>query len=98
MIEGKTSTGFSFKVDENRLNNMEFIDALADITEADRDNVGDVMVALSRLIGYLLTKDQKKALYDHCRLEDGTVPIAEVNREVLEIIAYNGERSEEVKN
>lgn len=101
MIKGKTSTGFEFSIDEQRLNNMEFIDALADIQrleDAEEKDTQEILYLTSNLINLILDKKTKKALYDYVRKEDGTVPIDAVSREVREIIAYNGEQSEDVKN
>lgn len=96
MIKGTTSTGFNFEIEEERINNMEFIDALTDLDEVSSDDVFKEMTLISKLMNCLLSKDQKKALYDHCRNEKGTVPIEKVYAELLEIIKFNG--NEDLKN
>jgi len=79
MIEGVTSSGFSYRVADNAIDNMEFLDALAELNDEDA-------LALSKICLLLLGKQQRRSLYDHLRREDGTVPIAEVNAEILDIL------------
>lgn len=76
----KTGSGFEFEIAETTLNNMELVDALA---EADEGN----HLAISRVCTLLLGKEQKKKLYDHVRLEDGSVPIDAVTNILVEIIS-----------
>ena len=96
MIKGTTSTGFEFEVNENRLNNMEFIDTLVELESIDDDNAGQALTCVSKLINCIFTKEQKKKLYDHVRAKDGTVPIEAVQNEVMEVIHFDG--NEELKN
>lgn len=99
MIEGKTSTGFKFAIDENNFNDMEFIEVLKKVTEIETENnASDYVMLLPDIIKFMFDEKQKKALYDHCRNEKGKVPLDRVNQEVMEIIAYNGKESEDVKN
>lgn len=81
MIEGKTSTGFTFSIDEKLLNNMELVDALAEVDENP--------VAVSKMMD-LLFGNQKKQLYDHLRTEDGRVPVEAVINEIMEIFEASG--------
>lgn len=81
MIKGTTSTGFEFELDENRLNNYELIDALAETS-------GDNPLSVAKVVNLLLG-DQKKDLLNHCRAEDGTVPIARVMEEITDIFKAN---------
>lgn len=96
MIKGTTKTGFEFEIEEERVNNMEFIDALTDLDEASTNNAGEVMSLISKLIKCILSKEQKKALYDHVRNEKGLVPIEKVQAELLDIIKFDG--NDELKN
>ena len=84
MIRGTTSTGFSFEVDEIRVNDMRVIDAMV---EAEGGNFGGV----SKLINLVLDPAMKKALYDHVRTDDGRVPIAECSKKIFEILKFDGE-------
>lgn len=83
MIEGKTSTGFIFKIEEEDLNNMEFVDALA---EAQDD-----FLQYSKVVKMLLGTKQRKALYDHLRDKKGRVPIEAVAKEVEEIMSQGAD-------
>ena len=94
MIKGTTKTGFEFEIDEERVNNMEFIDALTELD--DTANAGEVMGLISKLLKCILTKEQKKALYDHVRNDKGLVPIEKVQAELLDIIQFDG--NDELKN
>lgn len=100
MIEGKTSTGFKFEIDEKAMDNMEFIDLLVDLE--DTENEGKILLTTTKLIKLLLSEDMKKALYNHVRdKKTGRVPVKATTKEIMEIIAYKGseqEDSEEVKN
>lgn len=78
MLKGKTPTGFAFLIPENKLNNMEMLDAL---TELDRGDGAQ----LSTVLRLMFTPEQKAKLYDHVRLEDGTVPIDRISEEIKAI-------------
>lgn len=86
MLEGKTKSGFAFCVDENRINNMEYIECVA-VVEND-------LSVLPRMLTLLLGDEQKRALYDHVRTEDGRVPIDAIEKEFYDIMSGN----EELKN
>ena len=75
----KTSTGFVYSIDENVLNNFELLDLFAEVDENP--------LLLPKLIKILLGEEGKKALYDHVRLEDGTVPTDKIGKELVEIIS-----------
>lgn len=82
----KTSTGFVYSINENALNNFELLDLFAGVDENP--------LLLPKVIEILLGKEGKEALYDHVRLEDGTVPADKISNELMEIINGN----QEVKN
>lgn len=84
-MKGKTTSGFAYQIDENRLNNMELVDALAD---AENDNP----IAISRACGLLLGKETRAKLYDHLRTPDGRVPIEAVSKDMIEIFTAFGEK------
>lgn len=83
MITGKTDTGFEFKIEPSTINNMEFVDAIA---EAEED-----FLKYSKVVRMLLGTEQRQALYDHVRKEDGTVPIEAVAHEVEQILLSSAE-------
>ena len=77
----KTSTGFVYKINENALNNFELLDLFAEVDENP--------LLLPKVIKLLLGEEDKKRLYDHVRLEDGTVPVDKISNELMEIITGN---------
>lgn len=78
MVKCTTKTGFTCELPDNALDNMELVDVMADSSM----NPGFRASATLRL---LLTPDQKKALYDHLRTEDGRVSIVAVNEAIVDI-------------
>lgn len=85
MIRGTLSCGFAYEITDDALNNMELVDAIAEM--------GEDPVSMSRVVRLLLGDQQRKALYDHLR-EGGTVRIEAVADAVAEI--FRG--SNQVKN
>lgn len=82
-IEGKTSSGFDFAIEESVFDDMELLDDLADI---DRGNIAAVSSALTRVLG----SDGKKALYEHCRGANGVVPVTRIGQELTDIFTASG--------
>ena len=80
MIQVKTKSGFECELQDNVLNNMELVDAIAELDERGS------LFALSKLCILLLGEAQRRRLYDHLRTEDGRVPNSDVEREVVEIL------------
>lgn len=78
MRTGKISSGFEFAIEESALDNMELVDALAEIDEGNT-------LQISNACTMLLGKAQKKKLYDHLRTKEGNVPAGEFTRALLEI-------------
>lgn len=75
------NNGFAVEVDENVIDNMELVDALAEMKDDD-DPLG-----ISKVTKLLLGKKQRKALYDSVRTEDGRVPLNEISHAIEEIFA-----------
>lgn len=86
MRKVRTASGFEMEADENRLDDMELLDAIVRLDEGD-------MLAMPVVIGKICGEG-KKRLYDHCREEDGRVPIEKLTTEVTEIFnALNAKKS-----
>lgn len=83
MLKGKTESGFCFEIDETALDDMEFVEALADLEED--------ALKFPKVCNMLLGKDQKKKLYDHLRNENGKVPVEAVSNAIAEIMSVAGE-------
>jgi len=82
-MKGKLSNGFEYEVDDQLLDNMELIDAIAD---ADED-----ATAVSALVK-MVFGDQRKALYENLRNEDGRVSVTAIVNAVKEIFEAFGEQ------
>lgn len=82
MISGKTKSGFEYSIDSNVMDNMELLDAVAEID-------GNPL-ALSKVLKMVLGDEQRKALYDHLRQEDGRVPVKAVSEEITDIFTSSG--------
>lgn len=83
-----TESGFECEVNEKIKNDWRFVNAMA---KASDDN-GDI----EKLDGYmqmakLLLGKEEERLCKHVQEEDGTVPLAEMNKEILDIIKKMGE-------
>ena len=81
-MQGKLSNGFEFNVSKERLDNMELIDALEEVSD-------DNPLAISKVATLMLGKEQKKALYDHLRTEEGNVPIQQATESLIEIMNFD---------
>lgn len=75
-VKGRTKTGFDFEIDRGAVD-MELLDELADM----QDNPAKTGRVLQRLLG----PEQKRALYDHIRDENGRVPIDSAAAELVDI-------------
>ncbi len=69
-----TKTGFELDIEDSCLDDMELFDAVVDLQVG---NMMAVPTVVSKICG-----SSKKALYDHCRLEDGRVPTKAVADEI----------------
>lgn len=86
MKEVKLSDGFALEIADNAMDNMELIDALAEMAN-DED-----YLAICKVVKLILGKDGRKKMYDHLRTEDGRVPVEKVSEAIKEIFsAYNNQ-------
>ena len=84
MISGVTKNGFAFEIKDERADNMELIDALADIDDGN-------LLAVSKVLTLLLGPEQKKKMYDFVLTEDGIVSAQTVSEMIVEILAAKKE-------
>lgn len=85
IVKGETKTGFQFSIDRETFDNMELVDALAELE-------GGNPLAVSDAVRLLLGKEQRKKLYDHLREEGGRVPATKVTREITDIFSEFGKK------
>ena len=64
MRSGTTSTGFNYEFDEQRLDDMRFVDVLAEVMDPNGPKFEKVS-GISKLIRMLLGEEMKEKLYDH---------------------------------
>ena len=79
----KLDSGLTLEIKENVMDNMELLD---DLVELDEGNG----YAISRVVGRILEKDQKKKLYDSLRA-DGVTPVSKVVETMKEIFDKLGD-------
>lgn len=84
MRTGKLENGFEFAIDEEALDDMELLDAMA---EAE---AGDALKA-SKVILKVLGAEQRNRLYDHLRTESGRVPVEATMNALADILNAAGE-------
>jgi hypothetical protein len=82
-MTGTTKSGFAYEVSDSVFENMELIDALADAG-------GENPLAISTVCKLVFGSEQRNRLYNHLRLEDGTVPLHEVSEAIAEVFAAKG--------
>ena len=94
MRKGTTSTGFTFEFDENRLDDMRFVDILAEVVDPETHPFRRI-TCTSQLLTMMLGEDMKKALYAHIgKAHEGRVPKAEIQKALDEIMGAAGEDAE----
>lgn len=89
MISGVTESGFHFEIEEEVMDDMEFLEILVDITKGDKSQLPAFVLAF-------FGKEQKARLYDHCRSEKGRVSLSRIETEVkgvFDAIRNGGEES-----
>lgn len=82
----KTATGFECDIDENVMNDMEVVDALADLQ--NNENPLAYSTFTRKLLG-----ENRKALYDHVRNKKGRVPLDAIGNEIASIITALNEKN-----
>lgn len=83
MIEGKTKSGFKFKIDERIQSDWRLVKAIAD---SQNENSGIKLQGTVNMIKLVLG-DQEELLMQHIKKEnDGFIPMEIMNAEITEII------------
>ena len=86
MKEIKLESGYCCEIQENVLDNMELLEKLV---EAEEGHPAALISALDMILG----KEQRKALFDHLRTDDGRVPMKDTERALVEIIRAAGRKN-----
>jgi len=86
MIKGKTTSGFTYEIPRENLDNYELVEILAE-TEANP-------LLYPKAVVMLLGEEQTDKLKDHIRTKAGIVPMEKMTEEMQEIF----EMQKEVKN
>lgn len=86
MIEGKTKSGFKYKIPKENLNNYELIEVISEVEENP--------LLITKTVNLLLGEEQKEKLKDHLRTKSGIVPTDKISAEIIEI--FNSQ--DEAKN
>lgn len=77
-IHVKTESGFECDVNDQVVNDMELLELLIEIE-------GGNTRMYPRVLAKTLSQEDKKALYDHVRTEDGRVPYDAIAVEINDI-------------
>lgn len=88
MTHVKLSCGFEADIDEQVINDMEFLDLVADFDAGDEKKI----FAMQKMSIVLLGQDGKKRLYDALRNEEGRVPVDAYGETMAELIGQLGSK------
>ena len=91
MLEGKTASGFAYAIDEEALDDMEFLENLISYEDGNKK-------LMPKLCEQFLGKEQKDALYEYCRGAKGRVSASKVMGEMNDILVNVGKKDSDVKN
>lgn len=86
MLTGKTESGFEYTITENIAKDHITLKYLAKM-------VNDPTAVFSLIDRMVELGLDEPALYEHCKADDGIVPIDAVAKEVTEIIQSNAKNS-----
>lgn len=78
MIEGKTTSGFAYKLPDDAFDDYELLEALRKLDKGENGYIVEV-------VDMLLGEEQKEALKEHARKENGKVSASKLLEVVLEI-------------
>lgn len=90
IVRGKTKSGFDFEIDKDAVNDMRFLDMLAELEEKP--------LLVSKVCLIMLGKEQKDRLYAFLEDENGRVPAEKFSDAIAEIFDAAGENDADIKN
>lgn len=77
MFKGKTTSGFSYEIDERILDDYELVEMVA--------NIDDDFTVFPKLLNKLLGKKQMESLKSHVKNSSGYVSIEKMTEELFDI-------------
>ena len=83
MIEGKTKTGFKYKVDERIRTDWRLVKAIA---ESQSDDEGIKLKAVVTMIQLVLGSQEELLMQHIMKKNNGYIPMEVMNAEITEII------------
>ncbi len=83
MIQGKTKSGFEYRISKKRLENYELIEVLGKV-DANPLLIPDV-------VKLIFDEEQAKRLKEHLRDEDGLVSTEKITNEIMEVFQNQNE-------
>jgi len=86
MIEGKTKSGFKYKIPKENLDNYELVEVIAEAQENP--------LLFPKMVNLLLGKEQTEKLKEHLRNENGIVSTEKMSQEIMDIF----ENHKDLKN
>lgn len=78
MLRGKTESGFAYEIDEEVMDDYDFLEILCKIDD------GDTALTI-KMVDMLLGEKQKEELKNHLRTKKGRVSAKKLLAEVMEI-------------
>lgn len=78
MKKGNTSTGFKYQLEESTFDDYELLEVLRQIDKGESGKIVD-------MVDIMFSEEQKEALKNHVREENGKVPASKLIKEVMEI-------------
>lgn len=78
MTTGKTSTGFEYQLKDGIFDDYELLEILRKIDKGESGHIVD-------MVDMMFSAEQKEALKNHVREEDGRIPASKLLKEVMEI-------------
>jgi len=88
MTKIKLSCGFEAEVDEQSINDMRFLDLMADYDSGAREKI----FALKEMSDLILPKEEKERLYSALKDEKGRVPIDAFTAAMEELVGQLGSK------
>lgn len=83
MIEGKTKSGFKYKVDERIKTDWRLVKAIAD---SQNDDMNVKLKAVVEMIQLVLGDNEELFMQHIMKKNEGFIPMEKVNAEISEII------------